>query len=104
MITADLFLKCFFLCTATSTPSEPLILTPDEFAKLTARGVLKFHPPSQDIKPQVTRVVSTPRPAPTILTNNDMDVSGLTFIQSTTQVLCKYKKGLMDDVYYVDYV
>ena len=62
-----------------STPSEPLILTPDEFAKLTARGVLKFHPPpQQDIKPQMTsmsRVVATPQPAPVINTNNDMDVS-----------------------------
>ena len=74
---------CSLLFTAMSTPSEPLILTPDEFAKLTARGVLKFHPPlQQDIKPQMTsmsRVVATPQPAPVINTNNDMDVSPVLF-------------------------
>lgn len=63
---------------AMSTPSEPLILTPDEFAKLTAKGVLKFHPPpQQDIKPQMTgmsRVVATPQPTPVITTHNDMDM------------------------------
>ncbi len=53
--------------------SKPLVLTAEEFAKLTAQGVLKFQPPSGDTKPvlspalsPVTQKVATPRVNPSL--------------------------------------
>ncbi|XP_064649146.1 cyclic AMP-dependent transcription factor ATF-6 alpha-like isoform X2 [Lineus longissimus] len=47
------------------TPGKPLILTPDEFARLTAQGVLKFQPPLdakpvlKTVAPDTTQVTGT---------------------------------------------
>ena len=46
---------------------KPLVLTPEEFAKLTAQGVLKFNPPAKpDSNNRTSKVLSPPVPTATL--------------------------------------
>ncbi|XP_060071903.1 cyclic AMP-dependent transcription factor ATF-6 beta-like [Ylistrum balloti] len=49
-------------------PGKPLVLTPEEFKRLTSQGVLKFQPPSanQKTKVEIPKVTTTVIPTPQI--------------------------------------
>lgn len=67
------------LCTA---DRKPLVLTPEEFAKLTSQGVLQLQPPvTADVKPPQPTATTT-----TQLTHIPHDVSTRFIVTSTVKL------------------